>query len=166
MNTLDIIILCLVLIPGLVLGIKKGFIYQIVTLIALVAGVWLSFSFAEPLGGWVFKHFPSVSQGIWNVAAFTVIFLAVYMVISLIGKLIRKISADLVGGWVDRVFGIVFSTLKLACLVGVFVLIFDGLNGKFSLVSEAELHESVLYDYLLGFSKFIFPYLKSLVTNG
>lgn len=166
MNILDIIILCSVLIPGLILGIKKGFIYQIVTLIALIAGVWLSFNFAEPLGGMAHKHFPQVGRSIENVMAFILIFMLSYMVICLVGKFIRKISADLVGGWVDKVFGILFSTFKLAVFVGIFVLLFDLLNCKFNFVSEAQLKESVLYDYLLTFSKTVFPYLKSLVTNG
>ena len=60
MNIIDIIILCC-LVPAVIRGISKGFVNQAYSLVALIAGVWLSFKFSGALGDWLVRGALSAS---------------------------------------------------------------------------------------------------------
>ena len=166
MNILDIILLCSVLIPGVIMGLRKGFIYQIVTLVALFAGAWLSFRFSGAVGAVLNSWFPSLGLPVTNAIAFTCIFIAVYFLCILLGRIIKRITTGLVGGLPDRLLGILFAVFKLALIVGIFVMLFDTFNTRFNLVSKESIDASFLYEYMLKFCKAVFPYLKNLLVNG
>ena len=148
------------------MGLRKGFIYQIVTLVALFAGAWLSFRFSGAVGAVLNSWFPSLGLPVTNAIAFTCIFIAVYFLCILLGRIIKRIATDLVGGLPDRLLGILFAIFKLALIVGIFVMLFDTFNTRFNLVSKESIDASFLYEYMLKFCKAVFPYLKNLLVNG
>lgn len=165
MNTFDIIAALLVIIPGVIMGIRKGFIYQVLTLAALILGVWMSYNFSEPVGKWM-QGFMTLDEKILQIIAFIAIFLGVYLVLFLIGALIEKILKDLVGGWLNKTLGILLGIAKLAILVSLAVFLFDSLNNTFHFVKQQAIDSSVFYPYLKHTAEFIFPYIKTFVTKG
>ena len=75
MNILDIILL-LCFIPAVISGLRKGFIAQVVAIISLVLGIWLSVRFASAAGAWL-GQWIEASQQLLNVISFAVIFIVV-----------------------------------------------------------------------------------------
>lgn len=161
MNILDIIIL-ICFIPALVQGIRKGFISQVVAIVSIVAGVYLSFEFSELVSAWISQYIEG-SEQVLKITAFALILIAVIAGLTVFGKLIEKMVKIVMLGWLNRLLGALFSMLKCALIVGLVIMVFNSLNGSFHFVDEAKLAESTLYPPLKSFAYNVFPYLKELI---
>ena len=161
MNILDIIIL-ICFIPALVQGIRKGFISQVVAIVSIVAGVYLSFEFSELVSAWISQYIEG-SEQVLKITAFALILIAVIAGLTAFGKIIEKMIKIVMLGWLNRLLGAAFSMLKCALIVGLVIMVFNSINGSFHFVDEAKLAESVLYPPLKGFAYKVFPYLKELI---
>lgn len=119
MQTFDIIfgIFSLVLV---IWGIRRGFIEEIMRLIAVVAGF---------IGALVFYRqfipkitFLKLPPEVAAVASFLIIFLGAVVAIVLLGKLIKKVIRLTMLGWVDRLCGACFGLLKAFFIGWIFVI--------------------------------------------
>ena len=52
MNVIDIILL-ICFVPAVIMGLRKGFIAQVIAIISIILGIWLSFQFSAALSGWL-----------------------------------------------------------------------------------------------------------------
>lgn len=164
MNLLDIILLIL-LIPGTIRGISKGFLEQAVSLVGVVLAVYLAYHFSDPVCVFLDKYI-NVSETVLHVIGFAVMLLAVLIVVMCIAKLLTGVAKMASLGWFNRVLGFVFSLLLSAVILSVLIILFDTVNAKFGLVKTPILNDSVLYGHLKDLGYFIFPYLKELLTLG
>lgn len=105
MNWLDIAIIVVLGILT-VLGVKRGLIKSLVPLVGVVLGIVLAGKFhhalAERLG---FIQNESLAA----IIAFVLILIAVYVLVSILGSIIRRILEVVFLGWVDRLGGAVFG---------------------------------------------------------
>lgn len=161
MNILDIILL-ICFIPALVQGFRKGFISQVIAIVSIIAGVWLSFRFATLVSVWLGQHIQG-SEQIMRLVAFALIFIAVIAVLAVLGKLLEGTVRLVMLGWLNRLLGVVFSLLKAGLIVGLVIMAFCPLNNTFQLVSEETLNTSVLFPPLKDMAYTVFPYLKDLL---
>lgn len=176
MGTIDIIIL-LCFIPAIVKGLTKGLVEQLVSLVSLLAGVWLAFRFSQPLAEMV------ATWNIWDLLAtegeafavdgkivgivcFAVIVIVTIFVLALIGKVITKALSLASLGWINRLLGLGFALFKTALVVGLILYVFDPINTKWGLVGDEVLKNSVLYEPLKAFALKVFPFLKELILNA
>jgi membrane protein required for colicin V production len=119
MNLLDIIILIIV---GfcLVRGIFRGVIQEISSIIGVLAGFYAAYTYYPRLAP-VLKHaIPDAAH--LKIFAFLILFCGVFIVISLIGLLIKKLMKIVFMGWIDRILGAGFGLLKGALIVSVLLL--------------------------------------------
>lgn len=165
MKTIDIILLALVLIPALWQGLRKGFVFQLVTFGALLLGTWLSYCLGETVSAYLAKMMEA-DPVVLKILSFIVIFLIVYVVLYAIGKLLLKIIKVLLGEWVDKVLGIALALVKFTLLVGLAVLLLDTVNCKIGIVSQSMLDHSPVYSFLKEFASTVFPYIKGLIMKG
>ena len=161
MNILDIILL-VCFIPAIISGLRKGFIAQVVAIISIVLGVWLSVKFATLVGNWISQWIEASPQLI-NIISFAIIFIAVAVLLFTIGKLIEATIKIIMLGWLNKLLGLVFALFKYALVIGLLVILFDSINDKFSLVSRSYLDSSFMYSGLKSISYSVFPYLKELL---
>ena len=164
MSTPDIIIL-LCFLPAIISGITKGFIEQALALISLILGAWLAFKFSSAVGDWLHPYL-EVSETVLHVISFTVIMIAVVVLLFLLGRLLTGITKLVMLGWMDRLLGLVFALLKAGLLIGIGIILFDTLNVKFGLVDEAVFDDSVLYSPVRDITYMVFPYLKELLLKS
>lgn len=160
MNTLDIVIL-LLFIPGMVRGISKGFLEQIISLAGIVASVWLAYKFSTLVAGYI-KNYLTVSDAVLNVISYVVIILTTLLLVIIIAKIATKVADMASLGWLNRLLGFVFSICTSAVVIGLLVIIFDTINQRFQLVTSPVLQDSVLYGHLKDLGDLVFPYLKQL----
>ena len=164
MNLLDIILLVL-LIPGTIRGISKGFLEQIVSLVGVVLAVYLAYHFSAPVCTWLDQYI-NVSETALHVISFAVMLLGVLIIVMFFAKLLTKVADMASLGWMNRVLGFVFSIAVSAVILSILIILFDTVNTKFELVQTPVLNESVLYGPLKDMGYWIFPYLKELLTLG
>ena len=160
MNILDIIIL-ICLIPALVQGIRKGFIAQVIAIISLIAGVWLSFKFASAVSEWIGTYIQAGEQ-VLKITSFALILVAVILALGALGKILEATIKLVTLGWLNRLLGAVFSLLKCALILGLVIMAFDSLNNTFGFLSEEKTAGSTLYLPLKDIAHKIFPYLKEM----
>ncbi len=162
MSILDIILL-ICFIPALVQGVRKGFIAQAISIASIIIGIWASSRFAEVVSEWLGKYI-TVSDQVMKVVAFALIFIAVFLVLAAVGKLLEGMFKMVTLGWLNRLAGLVFALLKTSLILGILIMVFTSLNDTFDLVSEVTLNESVLYPPFKEAAFKIFPYIKDMLT--
>lgn len=163
MNILDIILL-VCFIPAIIGGIRKGFIAQVVAIISIVLGVWLSVKFTSIVGNWL-SQWIQTSEQLINVISFAVIFIAVAVILYTIGKLLEKTIRIIMLGWLNRLLGALFAMLKCILILGFLIIIFNAINTRFGLVPASMLNESLLYAPFKDIADSVFPYFKELITK-
>ncbi len=162
MNIIDIIIL-LCFIPAIINGLRKGLIAQVVSIISIILGVWMSFKFSSVVSGWIAGWFGGVSAEVLNITAFVVILIAVIFGLFALGKIVEASIKIIMLGWLNRLMGLVFSILKCFLIVGLVIIMFSSINESLNLVSEKALSDSALYPPFKEIAYKIFPYLKDLL---
>lgn len=163
MNILDIILL-LCFIPAVISGLRKGFIAQVIAIISLVLGVWLSVKFAVLAGRWLGQWIETSPQ-LLNGIAFALIFIIVVFALFALGKILEKTIKIIMLGWLNRLLGVLFSVLKCILIVGFLIIVFGAVNGQFHIVSEKYLAESVMYTAFRDIAYSVFPYFKRLIMG-
>lgn len=161
MNIVDIILL-ICFVPALVQGLRKGFISQVIAIISIIAGVWVSARFTASASTWLAQYIEG-SEQVLKVISFALIFIAVIAVLAILGRLLEGTVKLIMLGWLNRLLGMVLSLVKAGLIVGLVIMAFCSLNNTFSLVSEEVLNESVLFPPLKNMAYMVFPYLKELL---
>ena len=160
MSIFDIIVLSCLLI-ALCIGLKKGFIGQVVSLVALCLGVWLSVKFSVGVGQWL-KSWIALDDTVLKVIAFILIFCITVLGLTLIGRILEKIVKVVLLGWLNRLLGATLAIVECLLILCILLMIFDALNGTFSFVKSEYLAATTFYGPLKTMSSAIFPYLKEL----
>jgi len=161
MSILDIILL-ICFIPAVIGGIRKGFISQVISIISIIAGIWVSYEFSSVVGEWIGQYIEA-SEKVMKLIAFAVIMIGVFIVLGIVGKFLEGILNLVLLGWLNKLLGVAFSLLKTALIVGLLIMLFSSINNNLHIVSEEVLAESVLYGPLKDLSYTVFPYLKSFI---
>ena len=87
MNILDIIIL-ICFVAAIVQGLRKGFIAQVIAIISIIVGVWLSFRFSTMASQWLAQYVPASGQ-VLKIVAFALILILVIFALGALGKVIE-----------------------------------------------------------------------------
>ena len=93
-----------------VMGAKRGLIGEVFRFAAMLGGFLISFMYYRDLQG-IMEGFSS-NQSLVGAAAFIIIFLAAFMVITGIGALLQKLVKIAAFGWADRILGLLLGALK------------------------------------------------------
>ena len=161
MNILDIILL-ICFIPAVIQGFRKGFISQVIAIISIIVGAWLSFKFAATVSQWIAQYIQG-SEQVLKIVSFAIIFIVVAAGLALIGRLIEGTVKLIMLGWLNKLLGILFSLLKAGLIVGLVIMAFCSLNNTFGFVSGETIKDSVLFTPLRDLAYTVFPYLKELL---
>lgn len=156
MKALDILLICLVL-WGVYSGFKKGFVAELYSLgaffIAAMCSLQLMKLLVEFLKTWnIHCNTPA------SYVLFIVAFLAIVIIVTLLGKLCKYLIHLTALGGVDQLFGAILGAIKW----GLCILFFLGLVNMLAL----PLPESYLVDhYLLPAHQWIEPYCMRWLHN-
>ncbi len=159
-SAFDIIVLACLL-AALCIGIKKGFIAQVISLVALCLGVWLSVKFSAPLGQWL-SGWTSLEGNVPRIIAFILISCVTSLGITLLGKVLETIVKVVLLGWLNRLLGAILAVFECLLILCILLMVFDALNETFSFVKNEYLASTKFYGPLKSMSYAIFPYMKEL----
>lgn len=163
MTILDIVLL-LCLIPGIVSGYTKGFVNQLVDLVAILAGAIVALRFSNLVSQWL-ANYVTWDKNVLYIASFVILVVGVTFLLNLIGGLITKALQTVKLGWLNRICGVLLGVIKTVVLLAIPVMIFQSLNSQFNLVEPEKLQASRAYEFLKDFANTVFPYFKSIITG-
>ncbi len=159
MNFIDIILGILLLLAAIG-GFRKGLIIELASLVALILGIWgaihfsyITSNFLIETFGWKWDHLSIVS--------FIITFIAIVVVVHIIGKTLTKVAETVLLGFVNKLAGLVFGFLKGALILSIVLVVFDHINEGTGLLSEDTKTESRIYEPLKNFAPSVFPFIDS-----
>lgn len=140
-------------------GIKNGLVVSIISLIALIVGIYLSLRFS------FFANDFLSNNTQWNpntitISAFFITFLFVLLALYALGKLLTKLIDRLALGFLNKLAGAAFEGIKMVLIISVFLNIFQKINYNNLIVSEEKLNESFFYKPVEEVSKKVFPLME------
>jgi membrane protein required for colicin V production len=149
------LILGLLLLWGLFRGLKNGLLVELASIIALIAGLYGAFHFSYLAADLLYKHWEWDEKYI-NLIAFLITFILIVIAVNLIGKVLTRIADVVMLGLLNKLAGAVFGTLKVAVILGAFLVFFDRVNTVFDFPGEDSKRKSVLYAPLRDIGAFVF----------
>lgn len=142
MKTLDIILL-IPLIFGGVMGFKKGLLLELFGILAFVLAIIGGFKLMELGMSYLSDYLEGVDH-LLPFISFLVIFIAIILLVNMLGKLVKKmVDMTLLGG-VDKFAGAIVGIVKWA--IGLSIILWLTLNFGVELPGQDE--ELVLYPFL------------------
>jgi membrane protein required for colicin V production len=163
MNYLDLII-AIPLVWGFIRGLSKGFIIEIASLIALIAGIWAGIHFSDLLStfllnklGWSATYVPIIS--------FLIIFIAIVIGVFIIAKVLEKFVNLLALGLINKLAGGIFGALKFAVILSVLIIILNKFDSKSTVINQTTKDGSMLYYPTANLVPMVIPKLKVIKTE-
>lgn len=163
MGILDIILL-ICFIPGIVTGISKGFVKQVVEFAGILLGAWAAFHFSSTVSAWLSQYIQA-EQTVLHIISFIVIVLIIALLLNMLAGLLTKVLNIIALGWLNGILGLLFGILKVALILGLIIMVIEGLNNSLELIKPEIFEESKIYCALRDIAEQIFPYLKEFVTG-
>lgn len=140
-------------------GIKNGLVVSVISLIALIVGIYISLRFS-----FFTRNFLTENTQ-WNpntltIAAFFITFVIVLILLYFLGKAVTKLAESLALGFVNKILGAVFEGIKMLLIISVFLNLFQKINFNNLIVSKETLDGSIFYEPIEMVSKKIFPLME------
>jgi len=124
------------------LGFRKGLIYELTSILALILGVWASYRFSDSLALWL-PNIPFAKQ-----IAFTLTFFITLFLVHLAGKLMCKIIKLVIPGIVDHVFGLLFGLGKVLLVFSVIFYLIEIIDPAEIIIKKETKEKSLVYKYV------------------
>ena len=164
MVILDIVLL-ICFVPAVVLGISKGFFRQLTELLALILGCLAAVRFTEGLVGWLSRYITLDGKLVY-ILCFILILIIVAAVLSLIGEALTKLFNAIALGWINRLLGLVFGLVKTAFVMGLVILLFEGINSSLgSPIKPEATKDSVIYNAMKNMAQKVSPSIKNMISE-
>lgn len=158
MSTIDIILL-IPIIYGAYRGFKKGFLLEIISIVAFVLAVIGGFKLLH-WGMDLLDQYFEISGQILPYVAFLLIFIAIILLINMLGKALKKIIDLTLLGAVDNIAGALLSAVKW--VFGISVVLWLTSTFDIGIPKEWE-EESMLYSYILPFAPAVVEFFSAVV---
>ena len=160
METLDIIIL-LPLAWGTYKGFTKGFVMELVSLLAFILGIIIAFKFMH-LGIDLIRPYLD-SDSLLPVASFILIFAAVVIGINFIGKILKKFLDYTLLGNLDDIAGAIVGFLKWSFGLSVILWL---MNRAEVGVPDSYTEGSIIFPYLVKYGPYLIDAFSNVVPFG
>lgn len=163
MGVIDIVIVCLLGV-GAILGLMKGFLKQLATLLGLVLGLLAARALYEVAAREVFSRLTD-NLTVAQVLAFVAIWLLVPVLFWLVAALVSRLLEVVSLGWLNRLLGAVLGAAKWALLASLLIGVTEFLDKDDALISRAKKQESVFYYPLRDLAKVFLPAAKQMTEQ-
>jgi len=168
MNWLDIGITVGIVI-GIVHGLFTGLVKQVLSLVSLVAAIYLSGTVAKAIHRWVNAAVQDdnnwVTPNVQNIIYYVLAFILIISIFSLTAKLIDKIINHTPAGILNRIggafFGMFFWALCLSMLLN-YIAVFDTQS---QIITKPIKENSIYYDKVIIIFPMIFPYINEFINT-
>ena len=123
----------------------RGLITEVIAIAAIILGIVGARLWATMFSAWLLRQF-SWPEAVCHVVAYALLFLAIAIVLNIAGRLLSKLLKAIQLGFINRLLGGVFGTLKWLAVVLVAVFCINMLDSYFHFLDNSEVVQtSTLY---------------------
>ncbi|MBN3035423.1 MAG: CvpA family protein [Bacteroidales bacterium] len=162
MNLLDI----LIVVPAIWFayqGFRKGFIFELASLAGLVLGIYAGIHFSDEFAIWLERLF-HINERYLPVVSFAILFILVVLLVYLAGRILEGMVNLLAAGFLNKLAGILFGTVKGLIMISVVFLIINTFNPK--IIPEERKQGSWLYSPVSGIAPFLWNSIRILSPDS
>ena len=142
------------LVFGLYKGLKNGLFVELASLAAFFVGIFIAIKFSYLM----VSFFPaSWSAKTIKVGSFVVTLLIVVVAIHQLAKVFSGLASFAYLGWLNKLGGAVFATLKTVLLLGILLSLVQKVNLNDALISKKTQDESLFFNPILKTSEVLLP---------
>jgi membrane protein required for colicin V production len=141
MNYLDIIII----IPTLWFGYKgftHGLIRELVSLAALILGIYAAFAFTDLVEKWICN--PSIPKEVY----FAITFLGVLIGVFVLGKFVEKVIKLVIPDFINHLLGGLFGAAKVLVVFSAIIYFIHSVDSKDAILTKQAVEKSFTYKYV------------------
>ena len=164
MNYIDIILLVLLILSAIG-GFKNGLIAEVVSLAALVLGIWGAIEFSYITAEFLTEKLNLNTEHL-NIISFIVTFVVIVILVHIVGNTINKMVEAVTLGFVNKLAGMVFAVLKSALILSIILLIFDRIDKDVKILPEKAKSESRMYEPIKNFAPSLLPFINFWDDNS
>lgn len=155
MNWIDVIIILLLAVAFLC-GLYAGFIKEVVSLLALIIGVWGALHFSSITSSKLSEWF-DMSGRMLGVTSFVVTFVIIVFIIHFIGNVTDRLVSAISLGIFNRLLGGVFGVCKTVLFLSVIMFFLNIANARYSFLPKEIVSSSKLYTPIANVVPALFP---------
>ena len=159
MNVFDIIVY-VALAWAVFNGWRRGFLLQMMSLVAVVAALYLSVKYCSEVGAML-----GLDGTTQPIVGFIVIFAVTLILLTIAGYLMRKVFRFAGLGMVDILFGILFSVLKVGLVVSFLFSWFAAVNARYELVDKSTIEQSRWFEPTVGVVDRVTPFFTDIANE-
>jgi len=163
MNYIDLIF-GIILIIAAFQGFRQGFIVELASLAALVLGIWGAIRFSDWTADFITDTTGYHSEHLSTIA-FVVTFIAIVILIHILGKVLDTAVKAVALGFLNRLAGIIFGVLKTAVILSIFLLLFESIDENVHILPSRQKAESKIYEPMKQLVPTLFPFIKLWDTD-
>ena len=164
---LDIIFLVLLII-GTYTGYKRGFILEIIGIIALFLGLYGALKLLNWSIGIVIRIFPD-SGNFVPFIVFLIIFIVIIILVNLLGRILKRFIDMTILGSFDNIAGAILGFFMWALIISFLLWLLKEANIN---IPEKQTQNSYIYPYIVnmaptigGYMSSLFPFAESLIKE-
>ncbi|KAA0258085.1 CvpA family protein [Deferribacter autotrophicus] len=158
MGVIDIVLLIVIGVFG-IKGLFRGLISEVFGILGLILGYVLAYQyygiFAKIISGF------GIKRSVADALGFVITFLLIYIVIFLIGTLLRKFFKTIKLGWMDKTGGFAFGVIKASVILGVLLYFLISVLPP-SVAMSKDLKKSPVAKSFMKVTPYVFDMLNKL----
>jgi len=155
MNWIDLFII-IVLAIALFRGFTDGFVKEVISLAALILGIWGAIKFSAFTAAKLYDWFDMTGQYV-GIIAFMVTFGIIVVLIHFIGLSADKFVNAVSLGFLNRILGIVFGVFKNVLILSVIFVVLNAIDARRPFLPREKIEESKLYNPISDIAPALFP---------
>lgn len=159
MNVFDIIVY-MALAWAVFNGWRRGFLLQMMSLVAVIAALYFAAQYGSEL-----ERILAINVGVEGVVGFIIIFVGALIITAIGGYVLRAVFRFAGLGVADILLGILFSVAKLGLIVSVLFSWFASVNKNYDWVSKQTVEESRWFKPISEVTDKLTPYFNELTEN-
>jgi membrane protein required for colicin V production len=163
MNYIDMFIMVL-LVYAVFRGITRGFVLQLASLVALIAGIYLALKFSGFTSHFLVKYWAFDYEYLYMVSL-AVTFVIVFILINILGKMLDKVVEISQLSFLNKLAGAFFNVCKVMLIAGVLLLYIDRVDNRINLLPKNAREGSFFYKPITSVTLLLFPSLGNPGKN-
>jgi membrane protein required for colicin V production len=166
LSYLDIFFI-VVFIIGIVKGYLKGLVMELFSFIGFFAGLFAAIKLTIPISNNFFQgteYFQVLTIGV-----FIVLFILVVLIMTLLGKMLKKAIDITFLGFFDNILGAIASVFKWAFIFSVVIWVFDSIGFR---IPDEMIGDSMIYPIIevigpkvFEWVSYVMPFLKDMIDS-
>jgi len=156
MNFLDILILVPMIWYGFK-GYRKGLIFEIAGIVALLVGTWIAINFSNKVAEII-----GLSGKYVDIIAFVITFGAVILLVFMFAKFIEKAVTFVIPEFLNNIGGLILGAFKIAIIASILLYFITSMD-KFEFFLKKDIKSgSILYKPVSSIAPVIFPEFRKV----